>query len=687
MSIQTKLLISILGISTLIFGTTVFYITINAKNTAIADAKQLADTYAREYSYRIESELNIDIGITRAMADQLLWHKYYNDSVTIHFLQQVVSDNKDVFASWVSFELNDLDPNYTLPYGRKRFTAYKQKDNMIMEIDSLELDGNDETGLYYKIKLLRREVITDPYFDTFEAIDGDDSKKLVLSVTCPLLRQGRFVGLTGIDLTIQNIETIMSGFKPFDDGYSVLFSNDGSVVSHPNDVFIGKSIKESDTLFTDPSMLLEMIELGNSYSFLSERDNQKYYITMAPAQIGNTQTPWSVAIVVPIYIIETNADRNILISLISSLIGITLLTFVIKYIASKISRPLVNITKTLIYLSHGNLQNIEKLSVKSNDEIGKIRTSVNELIDGLNSWALFAKEIGKGNYNNEFALLSSQDIIGASLLEMRKSLIEAQRLDNQAKNQSEIQNWNSKGIAMFNELMREHHNDINELSYKVISNLVKYLEANQGGIFIINEDNKDEHFLEMKAAYAYDRRKIIERRIEIGENIVGRSVLEKESTYMTDLPPNYMHITSGLGGDSPRSLLVSPMIFKEDVYGVIEIASFKNLTKHQIEFIEKIGEVMASTISAIRNNLITQKLLEISRQKTLQFESQQEEMRQNNEELLASQDELARKQHELEGTINRLQLEKIEFEKREKELYEDNRKLKLKIQALEIKMK
>lgn len=687
MTIQNKLLLSILSISFFIFGSTVFYITYNAKSTAIDEAKRLADTYAREYAYRIETEMNIDIGIARAMANQLISHKYNSDTVTISFLEEVMSENQDIFASWVSFELSDLDTTYKLPYGRKRFWSYTDNGEKVMQIDTLNLEGDDETGLYYKIKIRRREAITDPYFDTFSTQGDENTKRLVTSVTCPLMRNGEYVGLTGMDITIEEIQSIMSGFKPFEDGYSVLFSNNGSIVSHYEQEFIGKSIKETDSIFTDPSMLLNIIEQGLEYSFMSESGEQEYYITMAPAEIGNCQTPWSVAIVVPLYIIEETANRNILISLIASLLGMVLLFIVIVYISSKISKPLKKITHTLTFLSDGKIDRVRKMSVKSKDEIGKIRKSVNELIDGMNSWTKFANEIGKGNYSNKFNLLSDHDIMGSALLDMRKSLIEAQKLDEKAKKQNQIQNWNSQGIALFNELMREHQNNLHELSYKVISQLVKYLKANQGGLFIINEENKDEPYLELMAAYAYERRRIIEQRIEIGENIVGRCVLEKESTYMNDLPKNYINITSGLGGENPRCLLVSPMIFKDKVYGVIEIASFDDMQKHEIVFVEKIGEVMASTIAAIRNNLVTQKLLETSHLKTQEFEAQQEEMRQNNEELLANQDEMDKKQKELENVLEKLQNERLEFEKREKQLYEENRILKLRIQSLELKLK
>ncbi len=158
----------------------------------------------------------------------------------------------------------------------------------------------------------------------------------------------------------------------------------------------------------------------------------------------------------------------------------------------------------------------------------------------------------------------------------------------------------------------------------------------------------------MAASHAYDRRKYIDKRLEIGEGLVGRCAQEKETIYLTELPKDYIQIGSGLGNDDPTSLLLVPLKLNEVVYGVIELASLQEIDRHKVDFVKKIGESIAATISTVKINIKTVKLLDESRIKSEELASQEEEMRQNMEELQATQEEADRKAAEMESLINAL---------------------------------
>jgi methyl-accepting chemotaxis protein len=313
----------------------------------------------------------------------------------------------------------------------------------------------------------------------------------------------------------------------------------------------------------------------------------------------------------------------------------------------------INHTKNILQSMGKGVLPKEKLT-EGNDELGLMAKALNNLVKGLTNIFNFSLEIGKGNFDTHFNPLSDEDVLGHSLLDMRNELKKAADEEDRRKEEDEHRNWSAQGVAKFSDILRKNADELNELSYSIISNLVKYTNSNQGGIYVINDNDKDNLFIEMKASYAYDRRKFITKRIEIGEGLVGRSYQEKEKIYLTEIPHDYMKITSGLGEDSPKSLLIVPLIYNDVIYGLVEIASFNEYPAHVIEFIERIGESIAATISSSKAQIQTATLLEQSQQQAEEMSSQEEEMRQNMEELRATQEQSARREEELQHEVTDL---------------------------------
>ncbi len=360
---------------------------------------------------------------------------------------------------------------------------------------------------------------------------------------------------------------------------------------------------------------------------------------------------------------------NSLIVLMALILLISVLLIAI-FTTRTLTMPINYIKNILLSMSKGILP--EKTIKSRTDEIGEMANALNQLVKGLKTTSEFSLKIGDGNYNSEFKPLSSKDVLGNSLIIMRENLKKAVKESELRRKENNQRTWASQGIAMFSEILRKNNDNIEEFSYEIISNIVKYLDANQGGLFIVNNTNEEDNFLELKACYAFERRKYLKKRIEIGVTIVGQCVLEKETIYMTDIPDNYIRITSGLGEDSPTSLLVVPLISNDKVYGVVEIASFNKFEKYQIEFVEKVGENIASTVQTIKINNNTARLLHESREKSERLAIQEEEMRRKIKEMETAQEEMIEKhdkknkkiQQEYEQKLILLQNKITELEKK-----------------------
>lgn len=268
----------------------------------------------------------------------------------------------------------------------------------------------------------------------------------------------------------------------------------------------------------------------------------------------------------------------------------------------------------------------------------------------LKKAAGFINNITQGKFNIEWegmdekvAALNKKNIAG-ELLQMREQMLIGKKED-------EIRIWTNEGLSNFAELVRKHQNNLSQLSEELISNIVIYLNAHQGGLFFLNEDEQKQKYLELMGCYAYQRKKFLEKRIELGQGLVGQCFLEGDTTHITNIPDEYVNITSGLGNTNPTTLLIVPLKINEEVVGVIEIASLKAFEKHQIEFLERIAEIIASAISTVKRNENNKILLEQSQQQSEEMRAQEEEMRQNMEELQATQEQMHRKNEEVENLL------------------------------------
>jgi len=372
--------------------------------------------------------------------------------------------------------------------------------------------------------------------------------------------------------------------------------------------------------------------------------------------------------------LEKLAKSSINISWFIFIIGVIISLLVGRAISLMLINPITELQKLTVRLSKGELPKY-KFDISEN-EIGEMNSAIKDLLDGLKLTSEFAVEIGKGNFEHEYTPLGNKDALGNSLLEMRKSLQAAQIEEKKRQMEDQRRNWTTEGLAKFSEILRHHPENLKELSDEIITELVKYVNANQGGIFILNDSDKNDVYLELLASYAYNRKKYISKKIRIGEGLVGAVALEKFTVYMTDVPNEYIEIESGTGSANPNSILIVPLKIDEEVLGVIELASFYQFQQFEGKLVEQIAESIASTLATARINTQTAELLEKSQRQANEMQVQEEEMRATIDQLQESQTASMENEEKLKTSLERIQIIQKELEEKEEKQTKEIRMLK-----------
>jgi signal transduction histidine kinase/DNA-binding response OmpR family regulator len=173
-----------------------------------------------------------------------------------------------------------------------------------------------------------------------------------------------------------------------------------------------------------------------------------------------------------------------------------------------------------------------------------------------------------------------------------------------------------------------------------------------------------------------NERKSLSNSIRLRQGLVGQCAFERQRILLTNVPPDYVRISSGLGEAQPLNIVVLPVIFENEVLAVIELASFNRLTAVHLSFLDQLVESIGIVLNTISASMRTEDLLKQSQILTKELQSQQAElkstndrleqqamsMRQSEELLKTQQEELRAKNEELEEKASQLQAEKRQVE-------------------------
>lgn len=288
----------------------------------------------------------------------------------------------------------------------------------------------------------------------------------------------------------------------------------------------------------------------------------------------------------------------------------------------------------------------DKLRVLSTEEIGETKIAFNQFIDRLRAATSFAERLGSGDLSMRYNSHYADDVLA-------RSLVSAQEKLHHAEERQRKINWMNEGMARFNDVLKNEGEALETVGDRILKQMVDYLHTNQGALYIL-QGPEDDRYLERLSTYAYGKKKFGTDRITPGTGLIGQCVLEGETIYLKDIPGDFVKITSGLGEATPRNIVLVPLQVRKRVMGVLELASFQILLPHEVEFVERIAENIATLLLNKQTSSETRRLLEESRQRADVLTEKEALMRDNAEELLATQEEMQRQREVLEAEIKSL---------------------------------
>ncbi|MGV3488231.1 MAG: response regulator [Tuberibacillus sp.] len=330
-----------------------------------------------------------------------------------------------------------------------------------------------------------------------------------------------------------------------------------------------------------------------------------------------------------------NFQRDLLISMsILALAIISIITILFRTIWS-ISNRLTSVSSAMNEIANGKLDLNTKVEIASKDEISDVAISFNKMTSNL------AEQIEK-DQQLTWAKSNITDIV-----------------------------TNLSGAP-----------DLESLSHTFLSKVVPLVDSSHAVFYVRDVDNRvEEPSYHLLATYAFKERKHVTNSIKPGEGLIGQAILEKSPIILSDVPSDYVQITSGLGKASPLNLYVLPIVFKGEVLAVLEMASFKKYSEAQQSFLEEVinnlGIILENLMGKIRLATLleeTQTLMEEIQAQSEELQAQQEELRATNEELEEQTEALRHSEEKLQSQQEELEQINVELEEKAKNLEEQNKR-------------
>src|SRR5437588_9429444 len=386
------------------------------------------------------------------------------------------------------------------------------------------------------------------------------------------------------------------------------------------------------------------------------------------------------------------------------------LTDNVNFMASNLTSQVRGIARVVTAVAGGALN--RKLTVEAKGEIAALSDTINSMIDTLATFAdqvtTVAREVGvegklggqasvpsaagtwkalTDNVNQLAQNLTTQvraiaevatavtkgDLTRSITVEARGEVAALKdNINEMIRNLKDTtlknseQDWLKTNLAKFSRML-QGQKDLLTVGRLILSELAPVVAAQRAAFYIL--DASREHAqLTLLASYAHKGQQVVGDRIALGEGIVGQCAVEKQKILLTNVPPGYIQISSGLGSAPPQSILVLPVVFEGEVKGVLELASFERFNATHHAFLDQLTESIGIVLNTIEANMRTEDLLKQSQSLAQELQSRQQELQTTNAQLEEKAHLLAHQNAEVERKNQEVEQARQALEEKAKQL-------------------
>lgn len=390
LKLQGKMLLYFLSTVTIILAFLIGFIAFSVHGKTLKATKVLVTETARSSAYAIASEIDKGLITAEALAKSISGIDRQDSQArqnVLGMLENVLKETPLAFTAWVAFEPNAFDGKDSMyverdgyqETGRFIVDFVKKNGHIQRSFDITEslLSKNGEGDFYILPKKTGKTVVMNPYLYNYSG--QKDDFEFITSICTPIFLNGGIAGVVGIDIDLATVQEIVKNISVVEGSTASLYSNNGTTIYHDNEALIGKNLTERTDDLKDVGTILTHIKKGEIYNiidFSSALSGEAYKI-YSPVQLGNTETPWSLNIQVPMSKIKEDAIIMARNTIAASLVGLIILSLIIILITRTLVRPINGVSQLLQQFSHLDFSSNQSLSwmkqyMKSKDEIAQM---------------------------------------------------------------------------------------------------------------------------------------------------------------------------------------------------------------------------------------------------------------------------------------------------------------------------